>query len=666
MNGTDPGAAQTASRAHDATPGTPSLSVVASVGTYHHPFDRFVDWLQPWTDQHHADVVFQHGSTRPIEGAANHTMLAPQDLLEHYRRADVVVLQGGAGGVMDARRAGRIPIVVPRVPVGDEVVDDHQVVLSRRLAEMGLVHVAESREQLHALLDGVADGSVPTRTGTVEPTAGVKAAVSLLSDLPEARRDDEGRTRLGATRSSRGPAGEEFLAAREQLRRRSAVRVVTDAVRHGVLGYALALLVALVLSTRLGLEPLTGRVVVGSVLAWLVYSWFAQPAADRATSIKPVVRYLWVVGAALVGGLLLGVDNTADLRGGLLVALSAAVTFVGYGVVHRVLRSRTPTVLVGEERTVRRLTERWSGRRDVSVVASCVWRGDAESVPLGSPGSLSRIVPDVLATVGRHRARSVVIASDRALSTPALRHLAWALQRADVECLVLADMEDHVEYLRPRIVADQLALTMRPPNEHLVSVAVKSVVDRGAALLGLVVLSPLLIAIAVAVRFSSPGPVIFRQQRTGRDGRLFTMLKFRTMVVDAEERLAELVVRNEGAGPLFKLDDDPRVTRVGRLLRRTSLDELPQLVNVLIGDMSLVGPRPALPRETAQYSQWVWRRLHVRPGLTGLWQVSGRSQLSWEESIRLDLQYVNTWSLRLDAKILLRTVRAVLARDGAL
>lgn len=666
MNGTDPGAAQTASREHDASSGTPSLSVVASVGTYHHPFDRFVDWLEPWTDEHHADVVFQHGSTRPIDGATNHTMLAPQDLLEHYRRADVVVLQGGAGGVMDARRAGRIPIVVPRVPVGDEVVDDHQVVLSRRLAEMGLVHVAESREQLHALLDGVADGSVPTRTGTVEPTAGVKAAVSLLSDLPEARRDDEGRTRLGATRSSRGPAGEEFLAAREQLRRRSAVRVVTDAVRHGVLGYALALVVALVLSTRLGLEPLTGRVVVGSVLAWLVYSWFAQPAADRATSIKPVVRYLWVVGAALVGGLLLGVDNTADLRGGLLVALSAAVTFVGYGVVHRVLRSRTPTVLVGEERTVRRLTERWSGRRDVSVVASCVWRGDAESVPLGSPGSLSRIVPDVLATVGRHRARSVVIASDRALSTPALRHLAWALQRADVECLVLADMEDHVEYLRPRIVADQLALTMRPPNEHLVSVAVKSVVDRGAALLGLVVLSPLLVAIAVAVRFSSPGPVIFRQQRTGRDGRLFTMLKFRTMVVDAEERLAELVVRNEGAGPLFKLDDDPRVTRVGRLLRRTSLDELPQLVNVLIGDMSLVGPRPALPRETAQYSQWVWRRLHVRPGLTGLWQVSGRSQLSWEESIRLDLQYVNTWSLRLDAKILLRTVRAVLARDGAL
>lgn len=666
MNGTDPGAAQTASRTDDATPGPSSLSVVASVGTYHHPFDRFVDWLQPWTDDHHADVVFQHGSTRPIDGAANHTMLAPQDLLEHYRRADVVVLQGGAGGVMDARRAGRIPIVVPRVPVGDEVVDDHQVVLSRRLAEMGLVHVAESREQLHALLDGVADGSVPTRTGTVEPTAGVKAAVSLLSDLPEARRDDEGRTRLGATRSSRGPAGEEFLAAREQLRRRSAVRVVTDAVRHGVLGYALALVVALVLSTRLGLEPVTGRVVVGSVLAWLVYSWFAQPAADRATSIKPVVRYLWVVGAALVGGLLLGVDNTADLRGGLLVALSAAVTFVGYGVVHRVLRSRTPTVLVGEEHTVRRLTERWSGRRDVSVVASCVWRGDAESVPLGSPGSLSRIVPDVLATVGRHRARSVVIASDRALSTPALRHLAWALQRADVECLVLADMEDHVEYLRPRIVADQLALTMRPPNEHLVSVAVKSVVDRGAALLGLVVLSPLLVAIAVAVRFSSPGPVIFRQQRTGRDGRLFTMLKFRTMVVDAEERLAELVVRNEGAGPLFKLDDDPRVTRVGRLLRRTSLDELPQLVNVLIGDMSLVGPRPALPRETAQYSQWVWRRLHVRPGLTGLWQVSGRSQLSWEESIRLDLQYVNTWSLRLDAKILLRTVRAVLARDGAL
>ena len=122
---------------------------------------------------------------------------------------------------------------------------------------------------------------------------------------------------------------------------------------------------------------------------------------------------------------------------------------------------------------------------------------------------------------------------------------------------------------------------------------------------------------------------------------------------------------NEGAGPLFKLKNDPRITRLGLLLRKTSIDELPQLVNVVKGDMSLVGPRPALPSETSQYSEWVWRRLHVKPGLTGLWQVSGRSALSWEDSIRIDLQYVNNWNLRLDFSILARTVRAVLARDGA-
>ena len=645
---------------------TEPLSVVASVGTYHHPFDRFVDWLEPWADEQEAVVVFQHGSTRPLGRADNRTMMAPDELLEHYRRADVVVLQGGAGGVMDARRAGRIPIVVPRVPVDDEVVDDHQVVLSRRLAEMGLVHVAESRERLHRLLDEVAAGTLRTRSEELHPTAGVLEATRLLGDLPEARRDAEGRLRLGVPRSTRAPAGEEFLAARAQRRRSGVVRAVADAVRQGLVGYLLTFATALALAVHFGLDGDVGRAVVAGVGAWLVYSWLAQPAAERASSITPVVRLLGVVGAAVVAGLLLGVQSTPDLRRGLLAVLAAALVFVGYGVAHRVVRRRTPTVLVGEERRVRRLTDQWAGRHDVDVVASCVWRGDAESVPLGSPGSLSRIVPDVMATVYRQRARSVVIASDHALTTPALRHLAWALQRADVECLVLADMEDHVEYMRPRMVADQLALTMRPPNEHLVSVAVKSVVDRAAALLGLVVLSPVMLVVALAVRLTSAGPVIFRQERTGRDGTPFTMLKFRTMVVDAEERLDELVVRNEGAGPLFKLDDDPRVTSVGRVLRRTSLDELPQLVNVLLGHMSLVGPRPALPRETAQYSQWVWRRLHVRPGLTGLWQVSGRSQLSWEESIRLDLQYVNTWSLRLDARILLRTVRAVLVRDGAL
>jgi exopolysaccharide biosynthesis polyprenyl glycosylphosphotransferase len=195
--------------------------------------------------------------------------------------------------------------------------------------------------------------------------------------------------------------------------------------------------------------------------------------------------------------------------------------------------------------------------------------------------------------------------------------------------------------------------------------AAKALVDRCGAALLLLVLAPLLAAVAVAIKRDSPGPVLYRQSRVGRDGAVFSIWKFRSMYVDADARLAELARLDEGAGVLFKIRDDPRVTRVGRYLRRFSLDELPQLVNVLVGQMSLVGPRPPLPAEVARYPADMLRRLVVKPGLTGLWQVSGRSDLPWEEAIRLDLRYVETWSLSLDLVILLRTVTAVVRTSGA-
>jgi exopolysaccharide biosynthesis polyprenyl glycosylphosphotransferase len=194
---------------------------------------------------------------------------------------------------------------------------------------------------------------------------------------------------------------------------------------------------------------------------------------------------------------------------------------------------------------------------------------------------------------------------------------------------------------------------------------VKEVVDRCAALLLLVALAPVMAAVAVSIRAGSPGPALFRQPRVGRGGTEFRIVKFRTMHVDAEARLAELRARNEHDGVLFKIRDDPRVTRLGRYLRRFSLDELPQLFNVLAGQMSLVGPRPPLPAEVAVYPSDMLRRLVVKPGLTGLWQVSGRADLSWEEAVRLDLRYVENWSLSLDLVILLRTVTAVLRTSGA-
>lgn len=194
----------------------------------------------------------------------------------------------------------------------------------------------------------------------------------------------------------------------------------------------------------------------------------------------------------------------------------------------------------------------------------------------------------------------------------------------------------------------------------------KLVGDKVLAALGLVLLSPAMAGIALAVKLTSPGPVLFRQVRVGSGGEQFTMLKFRSMVVNAEELRAQLEQLNQHQGAtLFKLENDPRVTQVGRFLRRYSLDELPQLVNVVRGEMSLVGPRPPLPNEVANFSADAYRRFLVRPGLTGLWQVSGRSNLSPTESTRLDTHYVEHWSPAMDLSILVRTVRAVFSADGA-
>jgi exopolysaccharide biosynthesis polyprenyl glycosylphosphotransferase len=194
---------------------------------------------------------------------------------------------------------------------------------------------------------------------------------------------------------------------------------------------------------------------------------------------------------------------------------------------------------------------------------------------------------------------------------------------------------------------------------------VKGAMDRSVALGALLVLAPVFGALALAVRLSGPGGVFYRQQRVGLGGQPFTMLKFRSMVSGADQQVASLSDGNDADGLLFKIRHDPRVTPVGRWLRRLSLDELPQLVNVLKGSMSLVGPRPPLPEEVARYDSSVSRRLLVKPGLTGLWQISGRSDLPWEEAVRLDLRYVENWSLALDVQILWKTARAVVTASGA-
>jgi exopolysaccharide biosynthesis polyprenyl glycosylphosphotransferase len=274
---------------------------------------------------------------------------------------------------------------------------------------------------------------------------------------------------------------------------------------------------------------------------------------------------------------------------------------------------------------------------------------------------------DASAVVAKLEVDAIAVAAWSTFSQLELRRLAWELEGTDVDVLVAPNLTDVAgPRLSIRPVAGLPLLHVDKPEFTGIRRVAKGLFDRGIALATLILLSPLLLTFVVAVRLDSPGPALFRQERVGRGGRTFWMLKFRSMRVDAERELDDVQSHNvHDKGPLFKAPDDPRITRVGRVLRRASLDELPQLWNVLRGQMSLVGPRPPLPGEVAQYAHDVYRRLLVKPGLTGLWQVSGRSDLTWDESVRLDLYYVENWSLFLDVSILMRTFRAVVAARGA-
>lgn len=246
------------------------------------------------------------------------------------------------------------------------------------------------------------------------------------------------------------------------------------------------------------------------------------------------------------------------------------------------------------------------------------------------------------------------------------RRLAWELENESTQMIVVPTMTDvAAERLQVRPIAGLPLVHVEQPQSQAASRSGKRLFDLLGSAALLLVSAPVMLAVALAIKLDDGGPVFFRQVRVGRHGEPIEMLKFRSMVVDAEQRLAELRQRNESDGVLFKMAEDPRITRVGRFIRRTSLDEFPQFINVLRGEMSLVGPRPALPDEVAQYEPHVRRRLDVRPGITGLWQVSGRSDLPWEETVRLDLYYVDNWSMVQDFSILARTVRAVVDSSGA-
>lgn len=308
--------------------------------------------------------------------------------------------------------------------------------------------------------------------------------------------------------------------------------------------------------------------------------------------------------------------------------------------------------------------ERWLG---YDVVGAVTPGGVADASKLGIP--VLGAERDLLEIAESVRPHMLLFTAGSTSSAEEFRRTAWKLEHEDVGVIVVPALtEIAADRVTMRPVAGLPLVYMDLPRARQALKWTKRMFDVVVAAAVLLLISPLLAVIALRIRLHDGGPVIFRQQRAGRDGTEFEFLKFRSMVTDAEAVRLEMVeraVQDRGNRVMFKMRDDPRITAPGRFLRRYSLDELPQLWNVLRGHMSLVGPRPALPSEVDAYDDDARRRLHVRPGITGLWQVSGRSDLSWEDTVRLDSYYVDNWSFTQDLQILIRTVRAVLASSGA-
>ena len=445
--------------------------------------------------------------------------------------------------------------------------------------------------------------------------------------------------------------------------------------------------------------------------------WFGQDSGTAAVKLFGVVDY-WVISISLIIGWLatIHVSGSRDSRvlgtGSREYQLIFNATFAWFGIVailatlfkidiargylivafplgvivlllsrklwrtwlttHRELGGAysAKVMVIGSAPAVANMVRQLRRRPDAGyhVVGVCIPEGSelpSDIDPAGLHfGSLATPVDDLRHAGGN----TIAVAGGDRLRTSAIRQISWQLV-AGVEHLIVSP--NLIDIAGPRIhtrpVAGLSLIHVETPRYAGTRRFLKESLDALGAGLFIIVFSPVLLVAAVAVRLSSPGPVLFRQERIGLDGKPFRMLKFRSMVVDAEDRLAALTDLQTDAGNsvMFKLAADPRVTGVGRVLRRFSIDELPQFFNVLKRDMSLVGPRPPLASEVANYEQDVHRRFLVRPGITGLWQVSGRSNLDWEESVRLDLYYVENWSMLGDLQILWRTARAVLARDGA-
>ncbi len=420
----------------------------------------------------------------------------------------------------------------------------------------------------------------------------------------------------------------------------------------------------------LGLRPV---IALGVLTAWIIVHLSAEGTRLHSglPSLATCTRQLALPFALAAVAVVVGLAPERSLGRALLVTLVATGTLVLTALAQRGRRMPVQLLIAGDRPSIGQAATGWAQRTDLSLVGALLVgdqsddaEADLEFENFGLPTVQG--MDDVAERAARLGADAVVVLPSPDISFSDIRRLGWALEGTGVTLAVKTELCGVAPH---RVAVTALAgctvAEISPSRPSMLVRGLKAAIDRVGGALLLVLLAPVLAAMVVAIRLESSGPGLFTQIRIGQGGRPFRVYKMRTMCAEAEALKGRLDDVDEGNGVLFKVRQDPRITRFGGLLRRTSLDELPQLINVVRGEMSLVGPRPALPEEVAQYDEIVRRRLAVRPGMTGLWQVSGRSDLDWDTTVNLDLHYTDNITIAEDLRICLRTVGAVTSGKGA-
>ncbi|HSS68123.1 MAG TPA: exopolysaccharide biosynthesis polyprenyl glycosylphosphotransferase [Nocardioidaceae bacterium] len=463
---------------------------------------------------------------------------------------------------------------------------------------------------------------------------------------------------MGRERTPRQPR-----VARQRVVAKARVVVMTADLCVGLVGLVIA---------ALAHAPAAGL----AMIVWAASMVLHTYRCGRFADVVDIRTYAWLNGQVMLAVVVAGVLLT-DAKGSQRAAVAIAVAAtVGMGLRWALARARvrsllgleTPetVLLVGNQESVARTIAEWSGSAQVRIAGVCLSGTGRLPSEVGDVPVVGR-VRDV-ATEARYLGVDIVALHDvENLGGYSLAALQWALEDLGAQTSLITPMTNTaVGRARTRRVGRRVTLDVVYSRPCGFVAHTKGAIDRSLGLVALIIAAPVIAVCAVVVKVTSSGPAFFTQTRVREHGREFPMYKLRTMTTDAEDRLEELLPLNiVGGDGMFKMVTDPRVTRVGAWMRRLSLDELPQLWNVVRGDMSLIGPRPGTPDEVATYDELAFRRLAVKPGLTGLWQVSGRSNLTWDETIRIDQFYVDNWLPRRDVAIALRTVKALVTKEGA-